>query len=107
MLNSVSMKLLSLFVLLFCLASYAQQDFKMTVEVEDGRAKSNLIDVLIGITNTTESRFEGYLRIKTPEGFRVISNQEVAVSLDPEENYFVSASCKPHSFRLRRQGKRR
>ncbi|MFB9055167.1 hypothetical protein ACFFU9_00285 [Mariniflexile ostreae] len=85
------MKLLSLFVLLFCLASYAQQDFKMTVEVEEGRAKSNLIDVLIGITNTTESTFEGYLRVKTPEGFRVISNQEVAVSLDPEENYFVSS----------------
>lgn len=91
MLHSVSLKPLSIVGFLFCFVTYAQQDLKITVEVEDGKAKSNLIDVLIGITNTTENTFEGFLRVKTPEGFRILSNQEVAISLDPGENYFISS----------------
>lgn len=85
-----SKKLLCIVGILICFASYAQQDFVMKVTVADGKAKSNLIDVLIGVTNTTESTFQGFLRVNTPMGFRSISNELTAISLDPQETRYIS-----------------
>ncbi|NKI28224.1 carboxypeptidase regulatory-like domain-containing protein [Arenibacter sp. 6A1] len=62
----------------------------MTVTVAQGKAKNNLIDVLIGVTNTTGIPFDGFLRLRTPEGFRIISNELVSISLHPEEKRFIS-----------------
>lgn len=88
--NSVSKKLLFIFGILICYASYGQQDIVMTVHVEEGKAKSNLIDVIVGLSNTTKNTFDGFLRVRTPEGFRTISEEQISISLSSEEKRFVS-----------------
>ena len=88
---SVAKKLCCLFGFLWCFSTYAQQGLEMTVKVEDGKARSNLVDVLIGLTNSTESPFEGFIQINTPAGFKSISEPLVPISLEPGEKRFISS----------------
>lgn len=71
-----------------CFSSYAQQ-VEMEVQRDTLTGKLNLMDLVVMLTNTDEEPFEGFLSIKTPEGFRSISGEQIDIHLDTAERKYI------------------
>lgn len=89
MLRSAPRKLLFVLWSLFFFSSAYAQQVKMEMRREPITSKQNLMDIILTLDNIAEQPFEGYLRIKTPEGFRSISGEMIKVHLDAESKIFV------------------
>ncbi len=87
--SSVAVKIFFIFLMAsVCCSSFAQQ-VEMEVKREVVTNKQNLMDIVVTLVSTEEHPFDGFLRIKTPEGFRSISGEEIAIHLDAGERKFV------------------
>ncbi|WLD23425.1 hypothetical protein NU10_12010 [Flavobacterium dauae] len=90
MLNLLIRKLLFSFLMLFCFISYAQNGITLDVQTEQPSIqKKNLVDMVVAVHNTTDTSFEGTLKISTPKGFKNISNETIPLLIDAGEQMFV------------------
>lgn len=89
MFSSVSRKLLFVLGALFFFSSSFAQQVKMELRREPTTNKQNLIDLVVALDNIEEQLFDGYIKIKTPEGFRSISGEQIQVHLDAQSKTFV------------------
>lgn len=71
----------------------AQNASALTVEikVEKNARKESLLDVMIGISNTATTGFEGYLRLKAPTGFSCISGDSIPVTVASSGKQYIPA----------------
>lgn len=89
MCNSVTKKIFFIFWIIgTCFSSYAQQ-VEMEVKRDTLTSKTNLMDLVVTLVNAENQPFDGFLRIRTPEGFQSISGEQIEVHLGAEEQRFV------------------
>ena len=72
-----------------CCKVQAQSAVEMKVETTEAAGRQNILDLVVALTNTSASSFNGTLHIKTPDGFKSISVSEISVKLKPEQHIFI------------------
>jgi hypothetical protein len=87
--NLIARKIFFIFLTIgTCFSSYAQQ-IAMEIKKDTITSKQNLMDLVATLVNTSDHPFNGFLNIKTPEGFQSISGEQIDIHLDSKEKKFI------------------
>ncbi|WP_426478504.1 hypothetical protein ACP3T3_03290 [Chryseobacterium sp. CBSDS_008] len=89
--NKVLRKILLFFVIPLSVWVSAQADTGISMEIrnEHNPGNPNIIDILLVLKNNENNHFKGRIDVKTPKGFRTISDNNSEIELNAGQNLFI------------------
>ncbi len=89
--NRLFRKIMFFILIPFSVWISAQTGTAISMEIrnEPNRVNPNIVEILLVLKNNESKHFKGKVEVKTPKGFRTISDNNAEIELNPGQNLFI------------------